>query len=42
MTRFTSQSLAAFAAILMTLVSMHAIVTVPPAQAVTVTAPVLA
>ena len=42
MTRFASQSLAAFAAVLMMAVSMNAIVTVPPVQAHSVTAPVLA
>ena len=42
MTRLASQSLAAFAAVLMTVVTMNAIVTVPPAQAHPVTAPVLA
>lgn len=42
MTRYASHSFAAFAAVLMTVVTMNAIVTVPPVQAHSVTAPVLA
>lgn len=42
MTRFLSQSAAAMAAILIVMVSMNAIVTIPPAQANDVSLPVLA
>ncbi|MFZ9396375.1 MAG: hypothetical protein ACO25F_09990 [Erythrobacter sp.] len=42
MTRFANNSLAAFAAVLLTIVSLHGIVTVPPAQAHSTEVPVLA
>lgn len=42
MTRFANQSFAAMAAILLTIVSLHGIVTVPPAHAQDVHVPVLA
>ena len=42
MTRFANQSVAVFAAVLLSIVSINALVTVPPASAVVVSAPVLA
>ncbi|HEX5644671.1 MAG TPA: hypothetical protein VFX62_04080 [Erythrobacter sp.] len=41
MTRFANHSFAAIAAILLTIVSLHGIVTVPPAQAQDANVPVL-
>lgn len=42
MTRFTSQATALFAAVVMTVVSLNAIVTIPPAESVAIVAPALA
>ena len=42
MSRFASHSAAAFAAVLMMVVSMNAVVSIPPVQAQAISAPVLA
>lgn len=42
MSRLTSQSFSAFAAVLMMVLSINAVVTVPPAHAHSLSAPVLA
>lgn len=42
MTNFMNQSVAAFAAVIIALASINAVVTVPPTQSIAIAAPVLA
>ena len=42
MTNYLNQTAALFAAVLITMISLNAIVTVPPAEAAAIAAPILA